>query len=62
MISERQATKLANVKRRQMEELERVLEEEERKDQERDRRLEGVRSVEEREALEVIFGKERAQT
>ena len=53
---------MANVKRRQMEELERVLEEEERKDQERDRRLEGVRSVEEREALEVIFGKERAQT
>lgn len=50
------------MKRKQMEELQKVLEIEEHKDEERDRKLDDTQNEEERRALEIMFGRERAET
>lgn len=62
VVTDRNAAKIAQLKRKQMEELQRALEMEEKKDEERDRKLEQAENEEERQVLEAIFGKERAET
>ena len=62
VVSDRNAAKIAQMKRKQMEELQRMLDLEEKNDEERDKMLEKTENEEERKELEVVFGKERAET
>ncbi len=62
LVNERTANKISHLKKKHMQELQRYLELEEERDEERDRKLGEASSTEEREVLENLFGKERAET